>query len=74
MGVVGGPASTFNPYLYVRGDPVNLTDPSGHIAPLVAAGLAALSCAEQIVDHIGQPVVDIVNHLWNRHRLVGGDD
>lgn len=33
MGVVGGPASTFNPYLYVRGNPVNLTDPSGRIAP-----------------------------------------
>ncbi len=34
MGVVGGPASTFNPYLYVRGNPVNLTDPSGEFAGL----------------------------------------
>ena len=39
MGVVGGPASTFNPYLYVRGNPVNLTDPSERIAPLIAAAL-----------------------------------
>ncbi len=44
MGVVGGPASTFNPYLYVRGNPVNWTDPSGRIAPLLLlfAGAAAL--------------------------------
>ncbi|MBK8136466.1 MAG: RHS repeat-associated core domain-containing protein [Chloroflexi bacterium] len=42
MGVVVGPASTFNPYLYVRGNPVNLTDPSGRIAPLLLAGAAAL--------------------------------
>ncbi len=29
LGVIGGPVLTFNPYLYVRGNPVNLTDPSG---------------------------------------------
>jgi RHS repeat-associated protein len=37
LGVTGGPVSTFNPYSYVRGNTVNLTDPSGRFALLLGA-------------------------------------
>jgi RHS repeat-associated protein len=42
LGVSGSPVSTFNPYSYVRGNTVNLTDPSGMIAPLRLIARAAI--------------------------------
>ncbi|MBK8138181.1 MAG: hypothetical protein IPK52_20600 [Chloroflexi bacterium] len=41
----GGPASTFNPYLYVRGNPVNWTDPSGRLPLFLIPVLAAAAGA-----------------------------
>jgi RHS repeat-associated protein len=36
-------SQTINPYVYVGNNPVNLTDPKGELAPLVAAGLFGLA-------------------------------
>jgi hypothetical protein len=41
LGVAGGPVATFNPYNDVRANPVNLTDPSGQLAPLAVAALGS---------------------------------
>ena len=64
LGVAGGSASTFNPYSYVRGNTVNLTDPSGRFPFLLLALGAAVGFA-------AGAIFDIYNQLqanggnWN---------
>lgn len=60
LGVAGGPASTFNPYSYVRGNTINLTDPSGKFPFLLAVGLGSL-----LLGGLIGLVHDLINQLKN---------
>jgi hypothetical protein len=68
LGVTGGSVSTFNPYSYVRGNTVNLADPSGRIAPLL--GLVAGAFLGGVVNDMtfggGQRTADLINSIQNR--------
>ena len=76
LGVIGGPASTFNPYSYVRGNTVNLTDPSGEFVPFIlgaiiagaigsAIGGAIYSLGSQIIENIknGMNLTEAFNNI-----------
>ncbi len=61
LGVVGGPASTFNPYSYVRGNTVNLTDPSGRFAD---------SNLWDLFSRIGETVIDFFTHNEGARQIL----